>query len=334
MDGDATVGEVLRPRVGDEVFEALVDPLLGGVNAGSADHMSIAACAPPLYEAARQGGPFGAALQQASARQGIHRDDADPPPVFQSVRGGLARMVDALITGIGDSVSLSTPVQQVARAAGAGGGPRWRVTTRGGAVEADAVIVACPAWEAARLLEPLAPDAARILDGIEYAGVALTTFAVSCEHLARPLDGSGFLVPRSQGLLMTACSWTSSKWRHCSLAGRAILRVSAGRTDDPRWLELDSTGLVAALSTELAETGVISREAAAKGRFEARTARWHRSLPQFRPGHLERVGALESCLESETPGLVTAGAALRGLGLPACIRSGQKAAAVVARFAL
>ena len=330
LAGDATVGEVLRPRVGDEVFERLVDPLLGGINAGSADQMSIEACAPPLFEAARRGGPLGTALQQAATRQGIHHGEAaSSTPIFQSVRGGITRIVDALAADLGEAVCLSTPAQQVTPTTTAGAAPRWKVTTPRGPVEAGGVIVACPAWESARLVEPLAPDAARILADIQYAGVALAAFVVGIEHLARPLDGSGFLVPRSQGLLMTACSWTSSKWRHYALAGAAVLRVSAGRIDDSRWQGFGSAELAAALADELAETGVISREAAVQANFEAHVTGWPRSLPQFRPGHLERVAALEACLASETPALVAAGAALRGLGLPACIRSGQNAAAVV-----
>ena len=359
--GDASVGEVLRPRVGDEVFERLVDPLLGGINAGSADQMSIEACAPPLYEAARRGGPLGAALQRVAARPRQDRDagaaadqeaagpaaTADPEaagpaaaadqeaagPVFQSVRGGVTRMVDALAAELGSAVNLNTPVQAVTPAP-TGSGRRWKVTTPSGALDADGVILACPAWESARLLEPIAPDAAAILGGIEYADVALTTFVVPADGLARPLDGRGYLVPRSQGLLTTACSWASSKWRHYAREDRAVLRVSAGRTDDRRWLELDSAELVSALAAELAETGLISATDAARGRFEARVAPWPRSLPQYRPGHLGRVAAMEACLADAAPGLAAAGAAGRGVGLPACIRGAQAAAMTVARAVL
>lgn len=331
LDGDATVGEVLRPRVGDEVFERLVDPLLGGINAGSADRMSIEACAPPLHEAARRGGPLGAALQQAATLEG---GGTGRPPMFQSVRGGVARMVDALAAELGGAVSLSTPVRHVTPTAGAGSGPCWKVSTARGSLDADGVIAACPAWESARLLEPLAPDAAGILGDIGYADVALATFVVSDEHLARPLDASGFLVPRGRDRLTTACSWASSKWQHYARAGLAVLRVAAGRIDDRRWMDLDPDDLVSTLAGELADTGVLGRGAVASGRSEARLRPWRQSLPQYRPGHLDRVAQVEACLASETPGFAAAGAALRGVGLPACIRSGQRAAATVTRLRL
>ena len=332
--GDASVGEVLRPRVGDEVFERLVDPLLGGINAGSADQMSIEACAPPLYEAARRGGPLGPALQRVASAQDRDRDREALAPVFQSVRGGVTRIVDALAAELGEAVKLATPVESVKPEASRGAGRRWRVTTPDGPLDADGVILACPAWESARLLEPLAPDAAAVLGDIEYADVALATFVVRYEHLARPLDGRGYLVPRSQGRLTTACSWTSSKWRHYAHEGLAVLRVSAGRTDDRRWMDLDSAELVSTLAAELADTGVVSVQDAARGRFEARVTPWLRSLPQYRPGHLERVAAVDACLASETPGLATTGAAFRGVGLPACIRGALEAATTVARAVL
>ena len=332
--GDASVGEVLRPRVGNEVFERLVDPLLGGISAGSADRMSIEACAAPLYEAARRGGPLGPALQEVASRQGRDHEGAAASPVFQSVRGGITRIVAALAAELGDVVNLATPAQSVRPSATPGAGCRWTVDTAGGPVDADGVILACPAWESARLIEPLAGDAAQILGEIEYSDVVLAAFVVPHKHLARSLDGSGFLVPRSQGLLTTACSWASSKWQHYRRDGLAVLRVSAGRTDDGRWLDLDSAELVSVLAGELADTGVVGSKDAARNCFEARVTPWRRSLPQYRPGHLERVATVDACLASETPGLVAAGAAFRGLGLPACVRSAQTAAATVARAVL
>ena len=334
LPGDTSVGEALRPRVGDEVFERLVDPLLGGINAGSADEMSIEACAPPLYEAARRGGPLGPALRKVAARQGRDHDPEEPAPVFQSVHGGVTRIVDALAAELGETVKLAAPVESVKPQAASGAGRRWKVTTPNGPVDADGVILACPAWESARLLEPLVPDAAGILGGIEYSDVALAVFVLPRDRLTRRLDGSGFLVPRDQGLLTTACSWASAKWRHYGHENLAVLRVSAGRTDDRRWLDLSEEELVAALASELAATGVVSPADAARGRFEARVTPWPRSLPQYRPGHLERIAAVDACLADGTPGLVAAGAALRGVGLPACIRGAQEAATTLRRAVL
>ena len=350
--GDASVGEVLRPRIGDEVFERLVDPLLGGINAGAADRMSIAACASPLFEAARTGGPFGPALHRAAEEQASGRGGETPGPVFHSVRGGLTRMIDALAAELGDALRLSTPVESLRPGTReASTAKRWTLATSQGSFDADGVILTSPGWESARLLEPWAPDAAQILGDIEYSDVVLVTLVMGAEQVTHALDGSGILVPRDQGLLTTACSWSSSKWEHYRRRGVAVLRVSAGRTDDRRWLDFDSADLAAVLAGELAEMGLIAdtgaaclsltddpraalSRAVAGRRVAVRVTPWRRSLPQYRPGHLERIAAVEACLASETPGLVAAGAAFRGVGLPACVRGAQAAATTVARSVL
>ncbi|MCY4069621.1 MAG: protoporphyrinogen oxidase [Acidimicrobiaceae bacterium] len=329
LRADATVGEVLRPRVGDEVFERIIDPLLGGINAGAADEMSLEACAAPLYEAACQGGPFGQALQQVADRQRRQRDPDTGSAVFQSIDGGMTRLVDALVGELGESLHLTTAARSLAP-----DGETWRVVTSRGAFEAAGVILACPAWQSARLLEGLAPDAAAALADIDYSSVALATFVLASEVLRRPLDGSGFVVPRSQGLMMTACSWTSAKWRHYNQRDTAVLRVSAGRSDDRRWQDLDHDELLAILAGELAETGMISAADASAGRFEARVTAWHDSLPQYRRGHLSRVAEIEDRLAAETPGVAVTGAAMRGVGLPACIRNAHAAATATARAVL
>ena len=375
LGGDAPLGEVLRPRVGDEVFERLIDPLLGGINAGAADQMSIEASAAPLYEAARKGGPFGAAMSAAATARSGDRAAGPAGPLFQTVRGGTARLIDALTAALGGAVHLATPAEALARRSrGPGRAPSWTVATPSGSLEADGVLLAAPAWETARLLEAHAHEAAAILAGIEYADVALLMLVAGSDEVCRPLDGSGFLVPRSEGLLMTACSWSSSKWRHYSRPGRCVLRVSTGRTDDRRWLDLEPADLVAALVGELVETGVLCGPAAPgavegglwvgdslddgtpddaaavmdnrrrrgsnvsvstepTGRIPRRAAPgpamrlrpWRRSLPQYRPGHLDRIASVEACLAAETPGVVATGAAFRGLGLPACVRQAETA---------
>ncbi len=323
---DISVGEALRPRVGDEVFERIVDPLLGGINAGAADEMSLEACAAPLYEAIRCGGTLGAALQQTAHKLRRERDLDTASAVFQSVDGGMTRLVDALADELDKALNVSTAVQSLELA-----GNRWLVSTSQGTFEAAGVILASPAWESARLLENLAPEAAQMLAAIEYSDVALVSFVLPADVLQRPLDGSGFLVPRSQGLMMTACSWTSAKWSHYNHDNTAVLRVSVGRSDDRRWLDLSHDELVAVLAEELAVTGMISAAEVSSRCFEAQVTPWRNSLPQYRPGHLRRVGELEACLAAELPGLAVTGAALRGVGLPACIRSAQLVAQQVAQ---
>ena len=332
--GDAAVGEALRPRLGDEVFERLVDPLLGGINGGSADAMSLAAGASRLHEALCRGGPLGEALRtdtdEAEAgpvmKAGTGRcspppgwrgtDEAGAGPVMMGVRGGTTRVTAALAAALGPSIRTAAPVTAVERTQSG-----WSLATPDGPVEADRVILTAPAPVTASLLEPHCPEAAEILGAVEYSDVVLVTFVAQAERIAHQLDGSGFLAPRDQGLLMTACSWSSSKWEHYRGGGRVVLRVSAGRTDDRRWLGMDRPELVAALADELAVTVGLD------GYDAVRVTPWPQSLPQYRPGHLDRMDKLDRHLADTAPGLVATGAAHRGLGLPACVAQGRAAAA-------
>lgn len=313
--GDASVGAVLRPRVGDEVFERLVDPLLGGINAGNADEMSIAAGAPQLAEAAADGGSLRIAL---ATRAGAAA--ATPGPVFLGLRGGMRVLLESLRDELGDSLRTDHAVTAIERS-----GTGWRVVTSSVTIDASGVIVAVPAPAASRLVSPLAAEAGALLDDLVYASAVLVTFVVRNDRIDRPFDGSGFLVPRDQGLLMTACSAASSKWAHFDDGTHAVLRVSAGRTDDPRWLDLGPDAVVDQLSRELVTTiGMGPPE-------EVRVTEWRHALPQYRPGHLERADLIERALEADAPGVVVTGAAMRGLGLPACVRQGRAAAVLSAR---
>src|SRR5439155_25624545 len=120
-------------------------------------------------------------------------------------------------------------------------------------LDADRIVITTPSYEAAELVRTAAPAAATFLDSIRYASVALVTMAFPSSAVTRPLDGSGFLVPRSDGLLMTAPSWASSKWAHLG-GGDVILRVSAGKFGDERAAKLDDAARVRSLLDEVATT--------------------------------------------------------------------------------
>lgn len=305
-DGDEAVGALVRRRLGDEVLDKLVAPLVGGIWAADCDALSLQVATPALADARRRDPSLvrGAVAVRSAA-------PATDQPVFLAPRGGMARLVDALVEALGDAVRLDHPVTAIEQVAGGG----WRV----GDMTGSAVVVATPAFATAPLLAPHAPAAADLLAGIGYASVALVTLAVPRDGIDRPLDGSGYLVPPSEGRLMTACSWTSSKWSHLDVdPSLALLRASAGRADDERALGFSDDALVAALRADLRDTMGLRAAPA-----DVRISRWIRSFPQPRPGHLDRVAAIESELPA---GLGLAGAWREGVGIPACIRSARRAA--------
>lgn len=316
-DGDEAVGTLVRRRLGDEVADRLVGPLVGGIWAGDCDRLSLRTATPALA-AARDRDP---SLLRAAAAA---RDEAlaaaraaGDRPVFLAPRGGMGRLVEALAGALDDRVRYGSPVTALERA-----GARWRLEPAG--VTADAVVLALPAGLTAPLLAGHAPGAAATLAGVDQSSVALVSLVVPPGGVGRELDGSGFLVPRSTGRLVTACSWTSSKWAHLGGDGSSVLRASVGGDGDDRAMTLDDDALVAGVLADLRDLMGLHRAPTA-----ARVSRWPRSFPQPRPGHLEAVAALEAELERSAPRLAATGAWVRGVGIPACIRGGRAAAAGV-----
>lgn len=294
-DGDQSIGELVRSGFGDEVFDRLVDPLVSGINAGRADDLSAEAVTPQLAAAARSSRSLLLGLRAARPA------DSDAP-VFLTVRSGLGSLVDRVAAELPD-VRTSCPVRSLDE------------------LDADAVIIATPAFSAAELLRDIAPAAAEELHAIEYASVVLTLLSHPADGVSRSLDGSGFLVPRPEGRLITACSWASSKWPHWGQEGEVLFRVSAGRAGDDRAIRMADDELVARLHAELSEAVGLRAPPTASV-----VARWPRSFPQYAVGHLDRVARIEAALP---PHIAVAGAAYRGVGIPACIASGRAAASRV-----
>jgi oxygen-dependent protoporphyrinogen oxidase len=318
--GDPSVGELVTARFGREVQERVVDPLLGGIHAGRSERLSAAATAPQLAAAAGRHRSLLLGLR-ATAPQGAA--GAGPAaPVFLAVAGGMDRLVTRLARELrsrGAELRTGSPVQALERGEGGRG---WALTTPDGVLAADAVVVAVPAPVAAGLLAQLAPAAAAGLGGVEHASVALVLLAYPGLGAAVPPGGSGFLVPRVDGRLMTACSWYTSKWPGRRPEGEVVMRVSVGRwAQDP--LGLTDDELVQRVGVELRAAMEVTAAPAAAG-----VVRWKDAFPQYTVGHLERVDRIESDV-ARLPGLALAGAALRGIGIPACIDQGRQAAARV-----
>lgn len=300
-DEDPSVGSVVRAQFGDEVLERMVDPLIGGINAGDSDRLSIRAVAPQLATAAERDRDLLAGLKA------LHPASIDGPP-FYSPRGGMGALVDALLGALG---ALGVEVRTCSAVSDLE------------ALDADAILLATPGWVTAELVRQSAPGAAALLGAIRYASVAVVSIAVDRASVVHPLEGSGFLVPRSEGLLLTACSWATSKWSHLARDdGLVVMRASAGRIGDTRAEDLNDTALVERLLRDLSTTMGTDLDP-----HEVRVSRWPRGFPQYEPGHLTRVEEIERSIANALPRVRVAGAALRGLGVPACIRQGREAAA-------
>ncbi len=318
--GDRSIGPLVARKLGRRVVDTLVDPLMGGIHAGSTDDMSAAATFPVLLAAAQRRGSLMRAL-----RAEVPVPAADAPPLFWTLSGGMESLTERLgdvLNERGVEIRRSAPVERLERTGG-----RWGVHANGTVTEADGVVLALPATPTSLLLHGHDDEVVGLLNGIEYASVTLVTFRVDAESVPAPLKGTGFLVPRrshpsrgSDAWAVTACTYLDQKWPHLARDGEVLLRASLGRSDDGRaagWSDADVCDRAwSELSTFMGLTGTP---------LESMVVRFPDSLPQYRVHHLLRTTGIESAV-ARLGGLSVAGAAYCGVGIPACIASGRAAA--------
>ncbi|HVP02962.1 MAG TPA: protoporphyrinogen oxidase [Solirubrobacteraceae bacterium] len=315
LQGDESIGALVRRRLGRQVLERLIDPLLGGINAGHCDELSLEATAPHLAAAARADRSI---IRGLRATVPAPPPGAPPAPVFLTLRGGLERLVDAVAADLGAAeLRLGAPAGRIEQVAE---GLRV-VLASGERIDADHVVLATPAAVAAGLVRDSAPHAAAELGDIPAASVAVVALAFPRGAVAVPA-GTGFVTARDEPLEITACTWATSKWPHLAAQTTdTIVKCSIGRAGEDAAVDLADDELVARARRALERTmGVRSAPA------QTLVARHHGAFPQYAVGHLERVARVEAELAAALPGLELAGGAYRGVGVPSCITSGQAAA--------
>lgn len=325
---DVAVGPYLRGRLGDDVVDRMIEPLLGGINAGDLDRLSLAAVVPQLDAAARSGDPslVRSCRTQLERAGGAAAHTAGPggapPPIFATPLGGMARLIDGLVQfSPGVEHRLGRAAVAVEPVGGRGG---YRVTLDDGStLDADAVVLAVPGFALGSLLGAVASTAAATFAAVDHASIAMLTLAVPRSALPGLDDRiSGVLVPRREGRLVTALSYASNKWAQLRDPDRddVLLRVSVGKAGDQRFTDLDDDALLTAVLDDLTDVAGLRGEPT-----EVRVGRWDRAFPQYAPGHLDRMAAVDE--ELEPTGVRVAGMALRGVGIPACVRSAEEAVA-------
>jgi oxygen-dependent protoporphyrinogen oxidase len=320
--GDVSVTERVGRRMGQEVVDRVVEPLLGGVYAGRCEDLSFLATLAPLAAAAPRYPSLSEAagsLLPAPAAPGV--PPAQPaPPVFTTLAGGLGTLPPALAARSGAEIRTRATVRELTRlehgwrlTIGSAHAPQW--------LEADAVILALPGRPAGRLLGgvPGAGPAAAALAEISYASMAIVTLAYPADAFPAPPGGSGFLVPAVDGHTIKAVTFSTVKWPHLGRAGLHIVRCSVGRLGDEAVLQRDDADLAGLAAADLAAaTGVRGAPAG------TRVTRWGGGLPQYSVGHLDRVARIRAGVAAQ-PGLAVCGAAYDGVGIPACIASARLA---------
>ncbi|MEY2939369.1 MAG: protoporphyrinogen oxidase, partial [Actinomycetota bacterium] len=239
-------------------------------------------------------------------------------------RGGMSSLVTAtadFVRSRGATIRLNAPVNDIRRNDSA----QYVVVGAHGELVADSVIVATPAKHSAPFLRTLSVEASEMLASREHASIVMVTLAVPRQQWPEWLTGSGYLVTKPKQTAITAASFASNKWAHLRGDDDAmILRVSLGRDGMPMHHHDDET-LVRLALADLNWHLDCDLEPHAQ-----RVTRWVESFPQYRPEHETNVARLDSLILRDAPGVILAGASYRGIGIPACIADGRRAARLIA----
>ena len=317
MQDDETVAQLVERHFGAEVVDRLADPLLSGVYGGDAAKLSARAVLPRFVEMEEKYGSLSRAMLAAHKKMADLGKTPPPRPLFSSLKDGMQQLVDAIVGRLnGDSIRLRRHVRRIYPENGG-----WRVSLEmNGDERYDAIILATPANVAGELLDPVDRGLAQNLLDITYSSSVTVTMGYYKQQLAKLPPGFGFLVPRSEGRRMLACTFVHNKFPHRAPEDKGILRCFLGGARDEGVLSLSDDEILETVQRELRELVKLEHRT-----IFSRVYRWRSAMAQYEPGHIARVSQIEKRV-SEIPGLALAGNAYHGIGVPDCIRSGKEAA--------
>jgi len=336
-DGDESLGDFVRRRLGREALARIAEPIVAGIHAGDPEQMSVRATFPMFLEMEREHRSLILAMlkrrkarQKATAAGGAPAGGAPPAgphSYFYSFKGGLQELSDAIVASLpperlhgGSAVRTMASCGAGCGASGARSGAYALQLADGRPVVVDAVVLATPAWASGDLLRTVAPLPAADLSSIEYVSTATASLAFRRDLVEHDLTGFGFVVPRAENRPVMATTWSSSKFPGRAPEGHVLLRSFLGRAGIEAAAQLDDAEMTKVVRAELREVMGIAAEPELVEIF-----RWPRGMPQYRVGHVGLVERIEAAMAG-VPGVELAGGAYHGIGIGDCLREGAAAA--------
>ena len=326
---DESLAAFARRRFGNEAYERLIQPLVGGMYTGDPERLSVQATMPRFQEMEkRHGSLIKGSLHERKARGKAGSGSAGSGArygLFVGLRRGMSSLIDALVQRLpDDSIHCGVTVERLER----GRDGRWLLHTTGAGdsavLEADAVILATPVRAAGRLLATADQELAGKLCQIPSTSCAIVSLAYRRDQVAHALDGFGFVVPRVENRQILSGSFSSVKFPGRGPTGTVLLRAFLGGAFHAGILDRDDDELTRIAAGELAGLLGITGEPMVR-----QISRWPLVMPQYELGHVELVRSIESTIGSQR-GLALAGNAYHGVGVPQCIQSGEQAAERIA----
>lgn len=318
---DESLADFVRRKFGTEILEYLAGPFVSGVFAGDPEKLSVRSAFPAM---ARWEMAYGSVIRGAMKSRG---GSEHVRPTLASLKDGVGSLIGAIAAKLDDSVSTATPANSISRNGDAG----WRIhcSCAGQGIDflADALVLALPAYEAAKLIAPLASTAlSAALSGIPYAPVAVAAQAYRREQVGHTLEGFGFLIPRTSKLRTLGVIWNSSLFPGRCPAGMVLMTSFLGGATDPGLVQIDEMQIAAQVQEDIGKLLQITHPPVAQHVW-----RHARALPQYNLGHAQRVSVIRDEL-SNLPGLFAAGNYLEGPSLGSCVAQAFRTAKSVAEY--
>jgi len=325
-EADESMAGFVRRRLGREAYQRLVEPLVGAVYAADMEKLSVLATLPRFREMEREHGSLVRAMRRQMKSRRANRATEESGArysMFVTLRDGLSSLIDTVVSRLpAGAIRINAPVGRIERR-----GDGWIVHVEG-AGPADstaegpyqALILATPSSESARLLRPIDSALADRLASITHSGTAIVSLGYDCGQIGHRLNGMGAVVPAVERSPILAVSFSSRKYPHRTPEGKELFRVFVGGARQPELAEMDDGRLLPLVRDELARLLRIRG-----GPCFERLARWPATMPQYHVGHRELVGEIEARAGS-LPNLQLAGNAYHGVGIPDCIHGGELAA--------
>jgi oxygen-dependent protoporphyrinogen oxidase len=324
-EAEESIADFVRRRLGSEFLDYAIDPFVAGVYAGDPERISVRAAFPRLHALEQKYGSLIKGQILGARERRKSGEKAKNAAGSFSFRGGMQSLTDALAAAVG-RIETGVTARRIER----GTDGTWTVAgARGGDPvlrRARAVVLAVPAFEAAKLLRELWPPATRGLAAIPYAAVASVATAYRRADVAHPLAGFGFLVPRKESRRILGSLFSSSMFEGRAPQGMVLLTTFVGGTRNPDLLAQSDGALGALVHEELA--ALVGASAPPQW---IDLTRWTHAIPQYNLGHAERVRPLEDA-ERGQPGLFVCGSYRGGVSVGDCIKSAHATADAVSRF--
>jgi len=318
---DESLASFARRRLGPEVYERLVQPLIGGIYTADPEMLSMAATMDSFLEMERRhGGLIRGSLKKTPAqKQAAKTASGARYRMFRAPKEGMGALVEAMATQLPpECVRLNSLVAGLRRK-----GDRWRMSVNDSDESFDGVILCTPGGVTAKILSEVDGELADEVGQITRASAAVVMLGYERSQFERLVNGFGFVAPSIERRKIIAGSFASVKFAGRAPDGKLLLRVFVGGALQPELLELPDEQIVALVESELKDL----LGATGSSQF-AEVVRWNDVMPQYHVGHRERVQRIEARV-AQCPGLELAGNSYRGVGIPMCVKDGERAATAI-----